>query len=173
VRAKGLASGSLLEICTDIVRRANAAGALVIVNDRADIARLAGAGGVHVGQEDLSPLAVRAIVGQRMAIGLSTHTRAQLEAASIEPVEYLAIGPVFETATKATGYRAVGTERVREAAAIARSVGRPLVAIGGITLERAPDVIGAGAQSVAVIGDLFVGGRPDLRVKAFLERLHV
>lgn len=145
--------------------------ATIIVNDRADIARLAGAHGVHVGQDDLRPAAVRALVGPDALIGLSTHTREQLVAAVREPVQYVAIGPVYGTGSKDTGYDAVGTDSVRMAAQIAGEAGMPVVAIGGITLERAPEVIAAGATSVSVISDLFVGGDPAARTRAFLTRL--
>jgi thiamine-phosphate pyrophosphorylase len=154
-----------------MVKLGAASGARVIVNDRADVARLAGAAGVHVGQEDLTPGAVRTIVGRDRLIGVSTHTSAQLDAAVREPIDYVAIGPVFGTASKATGYDAVGLEMVRQAADCAHACGLPLVAIGGITVDRAADVIRAGADSVAVISDLFTGGDPRARVRAYLERL--
>ena len=171
VRAKDASSGWLLDTAALIVERAHAAGARVVVNDRADIARLAGADGVHLGQDDLRPAAVRPIVGDAAIVGLSTHTLDQIDAALAQPVSYLAIGPVFTTATKATGYQAVGLDRVREAAARARTRQLPVVAIGGITLESAPGVIQAGAASVAVIGDLLSGGDPERRVRSYLERL--
>jgi thiamine-phosphate pyrophosphorylase len=171
VRAKDASSGWLLDTAALIVERAHAAGARVVVNDRADIARLAGADGVHLGQEDLGPKAARSIVGDTALVGLSTHTLDQIDAALAQPVSYLAIGPVFTTATKATGYQAVGLDRVREAAARARTRQLPVVAIGGITLESAPGVIQAGAASVAVIGDLLSGGDPERRVRSYLERL--
>ena len=101
VRAKAESSSRTLDDTRAIVERAAAASAQVIVNDRADIARLAGAAGVHVGQDDLSPDQVRDIVGQRALVGRSTHTRAQLDAALSEPISYVAIGPVFGTSTKA------------------------------------------------------------------------
>jgi thiamine-phosphate pyrophosphorylase len=171
VRAKDTSSGWLLDTAALIVERAHAAGARVVVNDRADIARLAGADGVHLGQEDLGPKAARSIVGDAAIVGLSTHTLEQIDAAIAEPIAYLAIGPVFGTATKATGYEAVGLDRVREAAARARTRQLPVIAIGGITLESAPGVIQAGAASVAVIGDLLTGGDPERRVRSYLERL--
>ena len=98
-----------------------------MVNDRADIARLAGADGVHVGQDDLSPAAARSIIGPAAIVGLSTHTEAQIDAALAQPVTYIAVGPMFGTATKATGYVAVGLDRVRYAAAgfAARPMRRP------------------------------------------------
>ena len=148
-----------------------------MVNDRADIARLAGAGGVHVGQEDLSPAAVRTIVGADAVVGLSTHTEAQIDAGVAEPVSYIAVGPVFGTATKKTGYTAVGLDRVRyAAAAIGRGrfpEGGPrgVIAIGGITLDLATEVVRAGAAAVAVITDLLATGDPESRVRAYLTRL--
>jgi thiamine-phosphate pyrophosphorylase len=146
-------------------------GALVIVNDRADIALATQAGGVHVGQEDLPPAAVRALVGPASAIGFSTHSDEQLRAALEEPISYAAMGPVFGTATKDTGYSARGLDMVRAAAARTQAHGLPLVAIGGITLERAPSVIEAGAQSVAVITDLLVTRDPAARVREFVRAL--
>ena len=171
LRAKNLPGGAFLATATAIVHLAHRCGATVIVNDRADIARLAGADGVHLGQDDLAPLSVRPLVGPAATVGLSTHSLEQLERALDQPVDYVAIGPVFGTTTKDTGYRAVGIDLVREAARRAASRGRPLVAIGGITLERAPSVIAAGASSVAVVGDLLDSGEPEARVRAYLERL--
>ena len=171
IRAKEAPGAWLLEIASAIVARAHGAGAVVIVNDRADIARLCGADGVHLGQEDLTPSAARAIVGDDAAIGLSTHTPEQLDAARLEPVSYLAIGPVFTTRTKATPYSGIGLARVADAAAVARAAAMPLVAIGGITLETAADVMHAGASSVAVISDLLSTGDPAARVRAYLRRL--
>jgi thiamine-phosphate pyrophosphorylase len=178
LRAKTLSGRELLDVATQLQSIVGPAGGLLVVNDRADIARLAGAGGVHVGQDDLSPAAVRAIAGEGTVIGFSTHTEAQVDAGVREPVTYLAIGPVFGTATKDTGYRAIGLDRVRyAAAACARAPmltnGRPrgLVAIGGITIDRAADVIRAGADSVAVISDLLRTANPRARVREYLDRL--
>jgi thiamine-phosphate pyrophosphorylase len=125
---------------------------------------------VHVGQEDLAPAAVRVIVGDTAIVGLSTHTTEQMDRAIREPVNYVAVGPVFGTATKATGYEPVGLEWVREAARRATVRGVPLVAIGGITLENAASVLDAGAASVAVISDLLSTGDPEARVRAYLAR---
>jgi len=179
VRAKHAGSGRLLEWTTAIVERARTADAVVVLNDRADIARIAGAAGVHVGQEDLSPTLVRLVAGARALVGLSTHTMVHVEAALSEPIDYLAVGPVFGTRTKTTGYDAVGLAQVERAVARAcrarpeadRSTALPVVAIGGITLERAPAVIRAGAASVAVISDLLSTGDPAARVKQFLKAL--
>ena len=171
IRAKGESSRRLLDDTLAIVERAGVADAQVIVNDRADIARLAGAAGVHVGQDDLSPRAVREIVGNLSVVGRSTHTLPQLRAAVVEPVSYVAIGPVFGTRTKATGYDAVGIERVRDAASLAAPLGVPVVAIGGITLDHAEAVRAAGADAVAVISDLLSTGDPRGRVRAYLHVL--
>jgi thiamine-phosphate pyrophosphorylase len=171
LRAKQTTSGSFLDTAAAIVAICAPFGARLIVNDRADIARLAGAAGVHVGQEDLAPEAVRRILGPQSIVGVSTHTTAQLDAAVREPVNYVAIGPVFGTASKSTGYDAIGLAMVEQAAARAHARGLPVVAIGGITLDRAADVVAAGADSVAVISDLLTRGDPQARVRAYLERL--
>ena len=173
LRAKTAPSGWWLDIASTIVTLAHQAKALVIVNDRGDIARLSGADGVHVGQEDLPPASVRRVVGAEAIVGLSTHTPEQMDLAVREPVTYVAIGPVFSTDTKATGYGALGLEPVRRAASQARERALPLVAIGGVTLETAPEVIHAGATTVAVISDLLAGGDPADRVRAYLARLTV
>jgi thiamine-phosphate pyrophosphorylase len=175
IRAKTMSGGAFLDLATRVREIARAGGAMLVVNDRADIARLAGADGIHVGQDDLSPAAVKAIVGADAIIGFSTHTQAQIDAAVAQPVRYVAVGPVFGTATKDTGYTNVGLDLVRYAAtAIARTKASPspgLVAIGGITLDRAEAVIDAGANAVAVITDLLSTGDPESRVRAYLTRL--
>jgi len=171
LRAKFASSRWLYETALAAVEVARPAGAVVIVNDRADIARLSAADGVHIGQEDLSPAQVRSVVGEEAIVGLSTHTVDQINAAVQAPVSYLAIGPVFGTVTKETGYDPVGLERVRIASRSAGAKGLPLVAIGGITLERAPSVIGAGAHAVAVISDLLSTGSPEERVREYLSVL--
>ena len=170
LRAKTLESGAFLDLAATLVAEAHAAGAEVIVNDRADIARLANADGVHVGQDDLSPADVRSIAGDAIVVGLSTHTDAQIEAAITQPISYLAIGPVFPTTTKVTGFDRVGYEAVRHAADRAAAARLPVIAIGGITLTTAPRVIEAGAASVAVITDL-VTDDPEARVRQYLAAL--
>ena len=171
LRAKHLSGSEFLDLASAVVVLAHSAQAQVIVNDRADIARLAGADGVHVGQDDLAPASVRAIVGDAAIVGLSTHTTEQVEQAVVEPVTYIAVGPVFGTATKDTGHAPVGLEMVREAARRTSARGLPLVAIGGITIENAASVLEAGAASVAVIGDLLSTGNPEDRVRAYRDRL--
>jgi thiamine-phosphate pyrophosphorylase len=169
IRAKNLASGPLLTLCENVVHAANAYQASVIVNDRADIAAIAKAAGVHVGQEDLAPADARRLVGPEAIVGFSTHTAEQIEAALREPVSYIAVGPVFGTRTKETGYPAIGLELVAVAARLAAPT--PIVAIGGITLDNARSVIDAGAASVAVIGDLVATDNPQERVASYLQRL--
>jgi thiamine-phosphate pyrophosphorylase len=171
VRAKAASGAWLLDQTSAIVALAHAAGAIVIVNDRADVARLAAADGVHVGQDDLAPAAVRPIVGVGRLVGRSTHTIEQIDAAVLEPVDYVAIGPVFGTVTKTTGYEPVGLGWVRDARKRADPRGLPVVAIGGITLDRAAEVIEAGAASVAVIGDLLSTLDPEARVREYVRRL--
>ena len=109
------------------------------------------------------------MLGPGAIIGYSTHTIAQIEAALVEPATYIAVGPVFGTRSKATGYEPVGLPLVREAARRARGI--PVVAIGGITLDTASQVLEAGATSVAVISDLLAGGDPRARVEAYLRQL--
>jgi thiamine-phosphate pyrophosphorylase len=168
LRAKRLASGSLLDLADALVALARPSGAAVIVNDRADVARLSGAAGVHVGQDDLPAAAARALLGRDALVGLSTHTEAQVAAALAQPISYVAVGPVFGTATKETGYAAVGLDLVRRATRRAGAV--PVVAIGGIDLARAPEAIAAGATSVAVVSDLLQGD-PAARVREYLRTL--
>lgn len=160
-------------MCEDVVARAHKGGAIVIVNDRADIAKLSAADGVHVGQDDLDPASARRILGGASIVGVSTHTADQVRAATSMSVDYIAVGPIFATSTKDTGYRDVGLALVSEAAGILRDTGSatPLVAVGGMTLERAPEVIRAGAASVAVISDLLSTGNPEARVREYLRVL--
>jgi thiamine-phosphate pyrophosphorylase len=169
LRAKALAGGTFLELASQLHHLTLSGGGVLIVNDRADIARLADAEGVHVGQEDLSPAAARAILGTDAVVGLSTHTEQQIGRAVLEPISYVAIGPVFETSTKATGYAAVGLDAVKHAATLAEPRGLGLIAIGGITLGRTRDVLRAGATGVAVITDLLDGNDPEARTRAYVS----
>jgi thiamine-phosphate pyrophosphorylase len=171
LRAKTMASGATLVLAETIVERTRAAGARFIVNDRADIATLAGADGVHLGQDDLRPADVRRVLLPPPAIvGLSTHNDTQARDACAQPISYLAIGPVFATTSKARPDPVVGLDGVRMAVACATPHALSVVAIGGITLERAPSVIAAGASSVAIISDLLAD---DLaaRARAFVDAL--
>lgn len=123
----------------------------LIMNDRADLCLAAGFDGLHVGQDDLSPESARRIIGPSRWLGVSTHNPEQLSEADKTSADYLAIGPVFATSSKANPDPVVGLAGVRRARELTR---KPLVAIGGITRANAPSVIEAGADSVAVISDL-------------------
>jgi thiamine-phosphate pyrophosphorylase len=133
-----------------VARLCREAGATLIVNDRADFAMLLEAG-LHVGQDDLAPRDARRLMGPDCVIGLSSHDAAQLSATGGEPVDYVALGPIFPTASKFNPDPVTGIEEIRRCRPL---VERPLVAIGGITLENALEVLGAGADSVAVIAGL-------------------
>jgi thiamine-phosphate pyrophosphorylase len=166
LRDKSPSSAARLELADAVAARVRSARGRLIVNDRPDIAVMCGADGVHVGQDDLGVADARAIVGGDRIVGVSTHDAAQIAAAARTDATYIAVGPVFTTATKDTGYSARGVDLVRMAA----RHGRPVVAIGGITLDRAAEVLAAGAASVAVISDL-VSGPPADRVRRFLTAI--
>lgn len=137
-----------------------------IVNDRADIALLVNAQGVHVGQEDLSVEDARNVVGQDRWVGVSTHSLEQLDAADKTSADYIAFGPIFPTQSKENPDPVVGLELLREARKHTR---KPLVAIGGITLERAAETFRAGADSLAVVRDLMASENPVARAGLFLR----
>jgi thiamine-phosphate pyrophosphorylase len=150
-RAKGLPDRRFLDLAAEALAAARAGGAALIVNDRPDVALILGADGVHLGQDDLDPRAVRTLLPPGALLGVSTHNLEQLERAAGAPVDYLAIGPVFPTRSKAAPDPVVGLEMVRKARAL---VTGSLVAIGGITEENARSVVDAGADGVAVISAL-------------------
>ena len=166
VRQKSGGSAELLAIVRAAVGVAGAAAA-ILVNDRADIAAMAAPAGIHLGQTDLPPAEARGIVGDAVLCGVSTHTKEQIDAAVGADVDYLAVGPVYRTGTKETGYEPRGLDLERYAAAS----GKPVVAIGGITLERAPGVLAAGATAIAVISDLLTTGDPEGRAREYLGAL--
>ena len=170
LRFKTMPSGQFLDAATAIVEEARGVDATIIVNDRADVTTLSGASGLHVGQTDLSPVDARTIIGPAAILGLSTHSKDQWQQALEEPISYVAIGPVFGSATKQTGYDAIGLDTVRQVSREAAACGVPTVAIGGITIANAISVIEAGAASVAVISDLLKGD-PERRCAEFLRAL--
>lgn len=163
VRGKEEGSAAFLALADALVSETRRAGGRLVVNDRVDIARMSGADGVHVGQDDLPAEDARRLLGPDAIVGVSTHDPAQVERALTSPATYIAVGPIYGTATKDTGYAARGLDLVRYAA----GRGKPVVAIGGITLERGADVLAAGASSLAVITDL-LDGDVERRVRAFL-----
>jgi thiamine-phosphate pyrophosphorylase len=165
LRDKASSSAARLALADAVCARVHAAGGRLIVNDRPDIARLCGADGVHLGQDDMTVDEARLVVGADAIVGLSTHDEAQIERAARTSATYVAVGPIYGTATKDTGYSARGLALVRHAVSAA---GKPVVAIGGITLARAPAVFAAGAASVAVITDLLAAD-PAARVGEYLR----
>ena len=143
-------------------------GATVIVNDRFDIAELAGAAGVHLGQTDIPAGAARGIMGKDRILGLSTHNLEQALEADSLPVDYIAAGPVFPTSTKLNADPVVGISGLAE---ICRAVHKPVVAIGGIQLENAREVLDAGAQSIAVIRDLLSSSDVQARAREWIRAI--
>jgi thiamine-phosphate pyrophosphorylase len=153
-RHKDFWSRETFAMAEQVACRCADAGVQFIVNDRADYAGMLGAG-LHLGQDDLTPVDARRVIGGEASLGFSTHNPDQMRAAQTEPVDYVAFGPVFVTASKERPDATVGLEGLTLARAITR---KPLVAIGGITLESAAACWSAGADSVAIIGSLFHGG---------------
>jgi thiamine-phosphate pyrophosphorylase len=170
LRAKSQAPRETLATLRALLPRCRSAGTLLFANDRPDLALLAGADGVHVGQQDL-PVAVVRRLAPHLRIGVSTHDLDQLAAALAERPDYVAYGPVFTTRSKARPDPTVGLEALARAAELARAAGCPLVAIGGIDLERAPSVAPHAAFG-AVIADLFAAGRDPAAIGAHAQRLH-
>ncbi len=152
-------------VIADSAREAQCA---FIVNDRPDVAWLAGADGVHVGQEDLEVTQAREVVGPERWVGVSTHTLQQFEQAAASSADYIAVGPIYPTISKANPDPVVGLELLRRVRPL---TAKPIVAIGGITLERAQEVIEAGADSVAVIRDILKANNPATRAGKYIERL--
>jgi len=160
--------GGAREILRDAqrVRRLAADDVTVILNDRADLCLAAGCDGVHLGQDDLSPAGARQVLGNRLWVGVSTHSVEQVRDADRSSADYIAIGPVFATASKQTPDPVVGLAGVTAARAATR---KPLVAIGGINRTNCASVIEAGADSVAVLADLI--DHPRKSVADFLRLL--
>jgi len=168
LRAKDLLTRDFLAVAQKIREICQCHGCLLIINDRADIALAVDADGVHVGQEDL-PLAVaRKVVGPRKLIGVSTHDPQQAIEAERGGADYIGFGPLFGTSTKATGYTARGLDQLRE---IRRLVRIPIVAIGGVTAERASSALAAGANAVAMISDLVLAPDVTAKVRETLQGL--
>jgi thiamine-phosphate pyrophosphorylase len=163
--------GSARELLEQVERILSFAphGAEIIVNDRVDVALIAGAGGVHLGQDDVPPVEARRILGLDRMIGFSTHNLEQAMQAERLPVDYVAVGPIFLTATKEKPDPVVGLENL---SAICQAIRKPVIAIGGIKLENAEDVMKAGATSVAVISDVLSAPDVASRVQSWIERLN-
>jgi thiamine-phosphate pyrophosphorylase len=168
VRAKRLGDRALCALAREVVAAAHAGGARVVVNDRPDVARIAGADGVHVGQEDMPAADVRRLMPAPALVGLSTHDASQIRSAPTGVLDYVAIGPVFATFSKAVPGPVVGLEGVAAARA---STSLPLIAIGGITRANAASVVEAGADGVAVISELMTAGDPGRAFRALAAAL--
>jgi thiamine-phosphate pyrophosphorylase len=167
-RSKAASARELLQSSQNLASVLVPRGVAFVVNDRADVAVLAGASGVHVGQEDLGVEQARGLVGSDKWVGVSTHNLEQFQSAAETSADYIAVGPVFATSSKANPDPVVGAEFVRQVRAL---TDKPIVAIGGITLENAGSVIGAGADSVAVISDILRARDPGERARQYLDLL--
>lgn len=163
-RDKQASSRELYEVSRSLVHHLEKFPVRLVVNDRSDVASIVGAGGVHVGQDDLPVSATRQIVGPDLWVGVSTHTLDQVRTADATSADYIAFGPIFPTTTKAAPDPTVGIEGLRRARALTR---KPLVAIGGIRLDRAEEVWRAGADSVAVARDVVAAPDPAARVREY------
>ena len=168
LRWKPAAPCDVLDAARAIRPLAHAVGALLLVNDRPDLAVLAGADGVHLGQDDLPLAAARRVLGPGRIVGLSTHDPEQARRAAAAGADYIAVGPVYATTSKVNALTPRGPDLVRAARAV---VPCPLVAIGGIDAASAPDVIAAGADAVAMIGALVRAPDPGTAVREVLARL--
>ncbi|HEX5529309.1 MAG TPA: thiamine phosphate synthase [Methylomirabilota bacterium] len=167
LREKTMPLDELLPLARRLARRCREAGALLIVNDRADLALAVGADGLHVGQDDLPARQARGLLRPNMILGVSTHDPEQARRAVADGADYVAVGSIFPTPTKA-GFQLVGPELIRR---VRPEVPVPLVAIGGITADNAAAVLGAGADAVAVISALCAAPDPEAATRAFLARI--
>ncbi|MEK6725844.1 MAG: thiamine phosphate synthase [Deltaproteobacteria bacterium] len=170
LRGKGLSSKELLRQSREIGLLARKAGSLFIVNDRADIALLSNADGVHLGQDDLPIAEARKILGKGRVIGLSTHDLEQALKAEQEGADYIGFGPVFKTETKAGAEEAKGLQALRE---VKKSVNIPVVAIGGINLENLKEVIDTGTDCAAVISAILKADDIEGATRKFLEAFQI
>lgn len=166
LRVKSLPPVDFLELAKQARAVTRAHGCQLIINDRVDIALACGADGVHLGQDDLPLRAGRKLMGQKI-IGISTHDLDQARAAERDGADYIGFGPMFGTRTKATGYEARGPEMLQQ---IRRAVTLPIVAIGGITEDNVQEVWQAGADSVAIIGDVLHDNDPGAKALRILSQ---
>jgi thiamine-phosphate pyrophosphorylase len=167
-RDKRATARELLEKSRGLAQLLSPLGVTFFVNDRPEVANLAGASGVHVGQEDLGVEQARAVLGGAKLVGVSTHNFEQFERAAKSTADYIALGPIFATQTKENPDPVLGVDSVRRMRKLTR---KPIVAIGGITLQRSAEVIAAGADSVAVISDILQAPEPAARASEYLRLL--
>jgi thiamine-phosphate pyrophosphorylase len=166
-RHKHAPAGEMLKVSRQLAASLQPQGITFIVNDRPDVSSMADASGVHVGQDDLGVEATRTLVGEKL-IGISTHNLEQFEKAAGSSADYIAVGPIFATNSKANPDPVVGMELIRRVRGL---TAKPIVAIGGIKLENAAKVIAAGADSVAVISDVLCASDRCGRAKQYLQLL--
>ena len=164
LRDKKASARAIFAASKSLVARLSPKGVRIMVNDRPDIAAMVGAGGVHVGQDDLPVDAARPLCGAGRWVGVSTHNLEQLQLADGTSADYIAVGPIFATATKENPDPVVGLDLLREARRLTR---KPLVAIGGITIKSAESVYRAGADSVAIVSDLLSAPDPAQRAREY------
>src|SRR5580704_11947022 len=167
-RNKAAAARQYLDTSRKLAETLRPHGASFFVNDRPDVAFLAGASGVHVGRDDLDVEQTRQVVGRDKLVGVSTHNLEQFERAAANSADYIALGPIFSTSSKANPDPVVGLDLLRK---MRQLTDKPVVAIGGITLERAASVIEAGADSVAVISGILSAPDPSQRAREYIETL--
>jgi thiamine-phosphate pyrophosphorylase len=167
-RNKQASARELLHAARQLSELLRPQGVSFIVNDRPDVAFLSAADGVHVGQEDLEVEQTRTVAGPGKWVGISTHNLAQFCAAKATSADYIAVGPIFSTSTKVNPDPVVGTEFIRQ---VRKLTDKAIVAIGGITLDRAAGVIEAGADAVAVGSDILRAADPGARARQYIEML--
>jgi thiamine-phosphate pyrophosphorylase len=167
VRDKSTPLGELLRDLKNCVEFAQSKRVTLIINDRCDLALSCGAMGVHLGQEDLPPEAARGILGRNIIIGLSAHSIAQIRKSARLPIQYIGYGPVYATSTKEDALPATGLKNLARACKASRL---PVVAIGGISLDRVREVLQAGAASAAVISALMTSKNLALQMERFLQQ---
>ncbi len=163
-------STPIRELTLDLRRCAEYAsnhGVVLIVNDRCDLALSCHAQGAHLGQDDLPPEIARSILGRKKILGFSTHTLAQVRKSALLPIQYIGFGPVYETSTKRDALPATGLQKLSQAS---QASVWPLVAIGGIGLERVREVLQAGAASAAIVSALMKAANIALEMEKFLEK---
>ncbi len=167
-RNKSAPARQLLESSRKLAETLLPQGVCFIVNDRPDVAFLAGAGGVHVGQDDLDVEQARRVIGPDRLVGVSTHNLKQFERAAVSSADYIAVGPIFSTSSKTNPDPVVGLELLTK---VRKLTDKPIVAIGGITLERAVATFEAGADCVAVINGILSAPDPPRRARQYIEAL--
>ena len=168
IREKGASPNEFYAQLLAAKKVANEFGVTLVVNDRADIAIAAGIDAVHLGQGDLPPSAARRLLGEHGVIGYSTHSVEQAVKAAAMPIDYIAIGPIFTTTTKEDPDPVVGLDGLSRVKQVIGNI--PLVAIGGISIDRLHDVLAAGADSAAIIGGIHFDGKLTENYREFLAK---